>query len=177
MCFSEIEFKKRSCWIAQDILLFLLWTSDTLPVQSSCFAPEMIYNDSKEAEFEPPGLAKIFFSDIQSVTLNYHTPSLIWWRGGRYWWRWWRQWWRRGCLMETAQPLFAGEPILSGRPNCCSLSTEQSIELLLCSKQSNLETEVSHNRSITVWYSMIFHKHHNMILYDTTLLHTVRSII
>ena len=77
MCFSEIEFKKRSCWIAQDILLFLLWTSDTLPVQSSCFAPEMIYNDSKEAEFEPPGLAKIFFSDIQSITLNYHTPSHI----------------------------------------------------------------------------------------------------
>ena len=53
------------------------------------------------------------------------------------------------AMMETAQPLFAGEPILSGRPNCCSLSTEQSIELL-CSKQSNLETEVSHNRSITV---------------------------
>ena len=53
------------------------------------------------------------------------------------------------AMMETAQPLFAGEPILSGRPNCCSLSTEQSIELLR-SKQSNLETEVSHNRSITV---------------------------
>ena len=33
--------------------------------------------DSKEAEFEPPGLAKIFFSDIQSVTLNYHTPRPI----------------------------------------------------------------------------------------------------
>ena len=32
---------------------------------------------SKEAEFEPPGLAKIFFSDIQSITLNYHTPSHI----------------------------------------------------------------------------------------------------
>ena len=32
--------------------------------------------DSKEAEFEPPGLAEIFFSDIQSITLNYHTPSL-----------------------------------------------------------------------------------------------------
>ena len=32
--------------------------------------------DSKEAEFEPPGLPKIFFSDIQSVTLNYHTPRL-----------------------------------------------------------------------------------------------------
>ena len=32
-------------------------------------------HDSKEAEFEPPGLAKIFFSDIQSVTLSYHTPS------------------------------------------------------------------------------------------------------
>ena len=31
--------------------------------------------DSKVAEFEPPGLAKIFFSDIQSITLNYHTPS------------------------------------------------------------------------------------------------------
>ena len=27
-----------------------------------------------EADFEPPGLAKIFFSDIQSITLNYHTP-------------------------------------------------------------------------------------------------------
>ena len=25
----------------------------------------------------PPGSAKIFFSDIQSITLNYHTPSLI----------------------------------------------------------------------------------------------------
>ena len=24
------------------------------------------------------------------------------------------------AMMETAQPLFAGEPILSGRPNCCS---------------------------------------------------------
>ena len=42
MCFCVIELKKRSCWIAQDIFLFLLWTSDTLPVQSSCFAPEMI---------------------------------------------------------------------------------------------------------------------------------------
>ena len=30
-----------------------------------------------EAEFEPPGLAKIFFSDKQSVTLNYHTPRHI----------------------------------------------------------------------------------------------------
>ena len=29
------------------------------------------------AEFEPPGLAKIFFSDIQSLTLNYHTPRHI----------------------------------------------------------------------------------------------------
>ena len=42
MCFCVIEFKKRSHWIAQDIFSFLLWTSDTLPVQSSCFAPEMI---------------------------------------------------------------------------------------------------------------------------------------
>ena len=42
MCFCVIEFEKRSHRIAQDIFLFLLWTSDTLPVQSSCFAPEMI---------------------------------------------------------------------------------------------------------------------------------------
>ena len=42
MCFCVIEFKKRSHWIAQDIFSFLLWTSDTLPVQSSCIAPEMI---------------------------------------------------------------------------------------------------------------------------------------
>ena len=34
-------------------------------------------SDSKEAEFKPPGLAKIFFSDIQSVTLNYNTPRHI----------------------------------------------------------------------------------------------------
>ena len=33
------------------------------------------FSNSKEAKFEPPRLAKIFFSDIQSVTLNYHTPS------------------------------------------------------------------------------------------------------
>ena len=31
-------------------------------------------SDSKDAEFEPPRLAKIIFSDVQSVTLNYHTP-------------------------------------------------------------------------------------------------------
>ena len=42
MCFCMIEFEKRSHRIAQDIFLFLLWISDTLPVQSSCFAPEMI---------------------------------------------------------------------------------------------------------------------------------------
>ena len=28
-------------------------------------------------EFEPPGMATIFFSDIQSDTLNYHTPRLM----------------------------------------------------------------------------------------------------
>ena len=31
-------------------------------------------NYAKEVEFEPPGVATIFFSDIQSDTLNYHTP-------------------------------------------------------------------------------------------------------
>ena len=37
-------------------------------------------SDSKEAEFEPPGLAKIvFFSDLQSYTLNYHSHRLILW--------------------------------------------------------------------------------------------------
>ena len=28
-------------------------------------------------EFEPPGMATIFFSDIQSNTLNYHTPCVF----------------------------------------------------------------------------------------------------
>ena len=32
-------------------------------------------------EFEPPGMATIFFSDIQSDTLNYHTPRLMY-KGG-----------------------------------------------------------------------------------------------
>ena len=36
------------------------------------------------AEFEPPGLAKIFSSDIQSVTLNYHTPRLMKLNLGQY---------------------------------------------------------------------------------------------
>ena len=40
--FCVIEFKKRSHLIAQDIFLFLLWTSDPLPVQSGCFAHDMI---------------------------------------------------------------------------------------------------------------------------------------
>ena len=37
-------------------------------------APMADLHVKTEAEFEPPGLAKIFCSDIQSVTLNYHTP-------------------------------------------------------------------------------------------------------
>ena len=33
--------------------------------------------ESKEAGFEPPRLAKIFFLDLHSVTLNYQTPRLM----------------------------------------------------------------------------------------------------
>ena len=68
MCFSEIEFKKRSCWIAQDILLFLLWTSDTLPVQSSCFAPEMISFLRK---------AKIIFTPALETIISIHEDTYV----------------------------------------------------------------------------------------------------
>ena len=36
------------------------------------------WSDSKEAEFKPPGLAKIFFQTYNPLlTLNYHTPRLF----------------------------------------------------------------------------------------------------
>jgi len=68
MCFCVIELKKRSCWIAQDIFLFLLWTSDTLPVQSSCFAPEMISFLRK---------AKIIFTPALETIISIHEDTYV----------------------------------------------------------------------------------------------------
>ena len=68
MCFCVIDFKKRSHRIAQDIFLFLLWTSDTLPVQSSYFAPEMISFLRK---------AKIIFTPALETIISIHEDTYV----------------------------------------------------------------------------------------------------
>ena len=68
MCFCVIEFEKRSHRIAQDIFLFLLWISDTLPVQSSCFAPEMISFLRK---------AKIIFTPALETIISIHEDTYV----------------------------------------------------------------------------------------------------